>query len=147
MIEVLVTLVVTSIVIGIISSSFPGLNRLADTFLRMTVFEEQNMIFLLKFEEEFQLAEIREESDIDQMIFHQDANLDGDFEDSGERIAYRWNSKKYRMDRKSGNGNFQALVDGVAYFDWSRISDDPLCYRMQWQSTFSEIRQTTSFCR
>ncbi len=150
LIEILVTILIGGILFGVLSTSFPSLNRTANTFLEQTVFQEQYLIFLLKFEEEFQQAENVSQSDLDnmdQLIFNQDLNLDGDYLDSGERISYRWNSSEERIDRKSGNGNFQAFLDGITDFSWSRIGDDPFCYQQKIKDIFNVKEKVIVFCR
>ncbi len=150
LIEILVTILISSLLIGIFSASFPSLKRTANTFLEQTIFQEQYLVFLLKFEEEYQKAEICSQSDLDNLdllVFQQDLNLDGDYSDSGERISYRWNSSEKRIDRKSGNGSFQALLDGVSNFSWNRIGGDPICHHQKITAVFNAKEKVILFCR
>ncbi|MBT4090641.1 MAG: prepilin-type N-terminal cleavage/methylation domain-containing protein [Deltaproteobacteria bacterium] len=149
LVEILVTIVIGAVLMGIVSTSFPLLKRAADKFLNQAVFQEQYLIFLLKLEDEYHQAAIYSPDNaaqIDQLIFEQDGNLDGDLSDSGERITYRWNSKKQRIDRKSGNGNFQALLEGVIDFSWETISQSPVCHQLKVQDIFSTKPRTVVYC-
>ncbi len=150
LIEILVAIIISSILIGIIGSNFPSLRRIANTFLEQTLFEEQYLIFLLKLEDEYQQAEILDESDqdyLDQLVFRQDNNLDGDYLDSGELISYRWNKAKQRIDRKSGKAYFQALLDGISYFSWNRTSSNPNCHQLKIKDVFHDKEKMIDFCK
>ncbi|MCP4754332.1 MAG: prepilin-type N-terminal cleavage/methylation domain-containing protein [Proteobacteria bacterium] len=150
LIEILVTLAISSILIGIIGSSFPSLQKVGNRFLNQAVFEEQYMIFLLMLEDDYRQAEIQNESDwenLDRLIFLKDINLDGDYLDSGERIAYRWNKAKQRIDRKSGNAYFQALLDGIAFFSWRKTGTTPVCHRLEIEDTLKTGKRTIDYCR
>ncbi|NQU62710.1 MAG: hypothetical protein HQ517_00275 [SAR324 cluster bacterium] len=144
-----VTIVIGATLMGIVSTNFPQLKRVADKFLNQTVFEEQYLIFLLKFEDEYHQASIYDpggKGRIDQLSFEQDENLDGDLNDSGERIKYRWNKKKQRIDRKSGNGYYQALLEGVTAFSWQQINQSPTCHSLETQSVFSTNPRRVVYC-
>lgn len=147
--EVLVTITISSLLIGIISIQLPAMKRLSDQFLSVSMFEEPYLIFLLRFEQEFRQAEKIYPSDLTHlatMTFRKDLNLDGDYLDSGEKIAYRWNEQKQRIDRKSGKGYYQAILDGVTYFQWTKIHEAPICYQMELESVYSTIRKQVNFC-
>ena len=104
----------------------------------------------MKFEEEYQVAEGESDSErenLRRLVFQQDLNLDGDTQDSGENIAYRWNEKERRIDRKSGKGYFQALLDGVIFFSWRATSTDLACHEMKIQDAFSLETREIIFCR
>lgn len=150
MIEVLVTIVISSILLGIISSNFPALKRTANRFLQQSIFEQQYLIFLLRLEDEYRQVEITNESDfsfINQFSFRSDLNLDGDYLDSGERISYRWNESLQRIDRKSGKGYFQAHLDGVTYLAWTKSSTNPLCHKLEISNIFSTQKRSIIYCR
>ena len=124
LIEVLVTLIISSLLIGIISVNFPMLKRASDRFIQQTLFLKQYYIFLMILEEDYQQAELEDLDDLallDNMEFLVDVNLDGDYADSSENIAYRWNKQKRRIDRKSGKAKFQSLLEGIHNFNWERI--------------------------
>jgi prepilin-type N-terminal cleavage/methylation domain-containing protein len=147
--EIMVTIVIGAVLMGIVSTNFPILKRAANKFLNQAVYQEQYLIFLLKLEDEYQQAALyspENVAQIGQLLFTQDENLDGDLNDSGERIAYRWNKKKQRLDRKSGNGNYQALLEGVTAFSWEEISQSPTCHQLQVQDVFSEKPRTVVYC-
>lgn len=147
--EVMVTLVIAAILLGIVSASFPQLKRVSDRFLNQAFFEEQYLIFLLRFEDEYrQAASMNPDAaaEIGQLTFELDENMDGDLEDAGERIAYRWNKKKQRIDRKSGSGYFQALLEGVTAFSWREVSPNPVCHEMAIQSGFSVRPRVVRYC-
>ncbi len=147
--EVMVTIVIGAILMGIVSSNFPQLKRTADKFLGQALFEEQYLIFLLKFEDEYHQAIIYDPDSferIGQLVFEYDGNLDGDLNDSGEKIAYRWNSKEKRIDRKSGSGYFQALLEGVTAFSWKQVGTAPVCHRLRIQNVFSIKPREVVYC-
>jgi prepilin-type N-terminal cleavage/methylation domain-containing protein len=147
--EIMVTIVIAAVLMGIVSTNFPVLKRAANQFLNQAIYQEQYLIFLLKLEDEYQQATLyspENGTQIGQLIFTQDENLDGDFEDSGERIVYRWNKKKQRIDRKSGNGNYQALLEGVTGFSWEEISQSPTCHQLGVQDVFSVEPRKVVFC-
>jgi len=149
LVEVMVTIVIGAVLMGVVSNSFPQLKRAADRFLNQALFEEQYLIFLLRFEDEYQQAAAYDPEAVEQigqLMFRQDENLDGDLNDSGEQIGYRWNEKEKRIDRKSGSGNFQALLDGVIGFSWEEISQSPTCHQLGVQDVFSEKPRTIVYC-
>jgi prepilin-type N-terminal cleavage/methylation domain-containing protein len=149
LVEVMVTIVIGAILMGVVSNSFPQLKRAADRFLNQALFEEQYLIFLLRFEDEYQQAASYDPEAVEQigqMMFKQDENLDGDLNDSGERIGYRWNEKEQRIDRKSGSGNYQALLDGVTGFSWTQIKDTPVCHELQLQTAFTNQTRRARYC-
>lgn len=148
--ELMITLVIASVVIGLISTNISGLQKLASAFNEQAIFREQYLIFLLKFEEDYQSAEIHKgvnTSDPDELLFLLDLNEDNDFGDPGEKVSYRWNESKNRIDRKSGNGTYQAFLDGTDSFSWTPISTKPNCHLMKISSVFSESGYEINFCR
>jgi prepilin-type N-terminal cleavage/methylation domain-containing protein len=150
LIEVMIAIAIVGLVMGLVGTNFAGLQRIATRYNEQVVFNEQYLIFLLKFEEDYQQAEIKTNIDIgllDDLTFQIDYNQDGNFDDPGERIAYRWNSSNKRIDRKSGNGSFQAFLDGIARFDWNRTSLSPICYRLKVVSTFNDAEKSIDYCR
>ena len=79
--ELMITLVITGIIIGLISSNLNGLKKLASRFNEQAVFREQYLIFLLKFEEDYQAGDLQFEKGItllDSLNFQSDLNMDGD---------------------------------------------------------------------
>lgn len=143
------TIVIGAVLMGVVSTNFPQLKRAADTFLGQAFFEEQYLIFLLKFEDEYHQAITYEPDGVERigkLVFEYDENMDGDLNDSGEKIAYRWNSKKQRIDRKSGKGYFQALLEGVTAFSWKQVGVTPVCHELQVQSIFSTKFRKTLYC-
>ncbi len=150
LIELMVTLVICSLTIGFISLNFNNLNRLVTRFTESVIFKEQYLIFLLQFEDDYQQAEILTEADpdgMDNMEFRIDHNNDGDYDDSSERIAYRWDSSNNRIDKKSGKGSFQALLEGVSDFNWTKTGSHPLCHQLDITDGFSGVKKTTHYCR
>ena len=148
--ELMITLIITSIVVGLLSTNISGIKKLASAFNEQAIFREQYLIFLLKFEEDYQLAEIQKDmsrSDLDELAFMFDLNKDEDYEDPGERVSYKWNEAKNRVDRKSGNGSYQAFLDGIESFSWKRISIMPVCHQMTIISVFNESGYGIDFCR
>lgn len=147
--EVMVTIVIGAILMGIVSTNFPQMKRVADKFLGQVFFEEQYLIFLLKMEDEYHQANSYDPENVGQignLVFQQDDNLDGDLNDPGERIVYRWNPKKQRIDRKSGSGYYQALLEGVTAFSWKDTGSDPPCHELQLQTTFSTKPRKILYC-
>ena len=150
LIELMVTLVICSILMAILSQNFGGLQRGVQRFIENTTYREQYLIFLLKFEEDYHRSDAFNDGDFssfDQLGFTFDLNGDGDHLDSGENVAYRWNEKKKRIDRKSGKGSYQAFLDGVESLIWTRTSNFPLCYRLTISSVFSQTASVLDLCR
>ena len=150
LIEVVVALLVGSIILGTISNNLPSIRRSAMLFLKQVNFEENLRIFLIIFEDNFRSAEILNNKDklaIENMVFRQDHNFDGDFKDKSERIAYRWNATKFRIDRKSGNGGFQSILEGIASMSWNRIGDTPLCFELIISENFRASPHQYLYCR
>lgn len=148
--ELMITLIITGVVIGLISTNINSLRKLAWAFNEQAIFREQYLIFLLKFEEDYQTAEVKNglnTTNLDDLIFSFDLNGDEDFEDPGERVSYRWNKSRSRIDRKSGNGSYQAFLDGIDSLSWNRISIVPVCHRMKVNSMFNESGYEIKFCR
>ena len=150
LIELLVALVVTAVFSSFLFTSFPNLHRTSNRFLEQVAFEEELLIFLNLFSQDFSLSEVltaQDANQLGQMKFQQDRNEDGDYLDTSELIQYRWNNSKKRVERKSGIGNFQSLVEGVVSFSWE-VTDSPnTCYRMSLQSIFSNQGRVINFCR
>jgi len=150
LIELMVTLVICCLTIGFISLNFNNLNRLVTCFTEYVIFKEQYLIFLLQFEDDYQQADLLTETDLDSMDnmeFRDDRNNDGDYDDSSERIAYRWDSPNNKIDRKSGEGSFQALLDGVSGLKWTQTSSNPLCHQLKLSNIFSEENRIICYCR
>ncbi len=150
LVEVLVTLVVICSFMGVVSTSVPGVEKTIGGFLQQLTLEEEYLIFLVLFEKDYNFAEVSTTSDLiglDSMKFQRDHNNDGDFLDSGEAIQYRWNSEKQRIDRKSGNGYFQAFLEGIDAFSWEKTGSQPVCYEMKLLPIISQKSKTVTFCR
>ncbi|MFH2130105.1 MAG: prepilin-type N-terminal cleavage/methylation domain-containing protein [bacterium] len=149
LVEMLVTILVGAVLMGIVSTNVPRLKKMADKFLNQALYEEQYLVFLLKLEDEYQQSAISNPESVErigQLIFEQDENLDGDLNDSGERIAYRWNEKEQRIDRKSGSGNYQALLEGITAFSWAQTGDAPVCHQLEIRNVFSPKPRTVVYC-
>jgi len=150
LIEVMVTLTVASIFAALLFTYFPSLQRTGSRFLEQTAFEEDLLIFLNLFNRDFLLTELPSNNRagfLGQMKFRQDLNDDGDYLDPSESIQYRWNPDKKRIDRKSGSGNYQSLVEGVASFSWSSLDPMNNCYQMKFTSVTVPAFRTVTFCR
>ncbi len=150
LIEVMISIFILGLAGGIISSNFGSIKRSMTGFIDSAAFREQMMIFLLKLDEDYQQAEVTNESEdglLDQLLFRVDLNLDGDYDDSGESIQYRWNQTKSRIERKSGKGAFQALIEGIDRFSWKREDSDPPCHRLLLRTVFSGAEKEILFCR
>lgn len=148
--ELMVTLVIVSIVVGLISQNFANLSRVTNRFVESVVLKEQLTIFLLQFENDYHQSELDSSSDatnLDDLKFSFDLNRDGDYNDSGERIQYRWNASKKRIDRKSGNGNFQSLLEGITAFSWEKAEFNNYCHLMTIENPFRKTKDRISYCR
>lgn len=148
--ELMVTMIVMGIAIGMISSHYSELKKLADRFTHQVAFQQQYYIFLLKFEEDFWQCDLMTPEDVEnleQLQFSIDHNSDGDYADSGEKIAYRWHQAKQRIDRKSGNGYYQAFLEGIEELSWQKRSDNPICYRLSITDRFASLEKQIDFCR
>lgn len=148
--EVLVTLALTSIVLGIFASNLPQLQRVSNQFLEQTAFEENYLLFLILFERDYYAAESshEQEKNLKNLIFQQDQNLNGNYLDQGEQVFYRWNSKEKRIDRKTtAKGYFQALLEGVEKFSWEKVKTSPLCYQLRLKSKFSSKAREILYCK
>jgi hypothetical protein len=146
----MVTITIGAILIGIVSSGFPSLNRMAGRLMSQTGFETEYLIFLLKLEDEYRQAVLLVENDrqnMDQMVFRQSRNPAESASQNDVRIAYRWNAGERRIDRKSGDGYFQALLDGVNALSWQRTTTQPLCHRLTVQDVFYPSARVVLFCR
>lgn len=148
--ELMITLLVTAVVVGLLSSNISGLKKLASLFNEQALFREQYLIFLLKFEEDYQSAETHEgvsTSNLDDLSFMFDLNRDEDFDDPGEKVSYRWNESRNRIDRKSGSGSYQAFLDGINSFSWKPSSGTPVCHQMIIKSIYNDSGYKIDFCR
>ena len=150
LVEILVTLVIASSIIGIMATGIPNFRRTLKKYLDQSLLEEEYLIFLVVFERDYSQAEVTNTTaleNLDDMVFRIDYNSDGDYLDSGERIQYRWNKKKKRIDRKSGKGYFQSFLEGIQNFTWQKVKKAPVCHRMTLQTIFSDNRKSLTFCR
>lgn len=150
LIEVMVSILVVGIVAGVISNSFPNIKNVVERFMDTIAFREQLIVFLLIFDEDYQSADWEENewAALDELSFKTDHNLDDDFEDSGEWIRYRWNESKSRIERRSGKGYYQSLVEGISEFSWKRIGNSPICHQMLVRSiVMPKTAKKIVFCR
>ncbi|MCP4297666.1 MAG: prepilin-type N-terminal cleavage/methylation domain-containing protein [Proteobacteria bacterium] len=150
LIEVLITLVITSIVLAALSIGFPSMKAITLKMIEKSDYDEQFLIFLIKLEENFQLAEIENMNSgtyLDEMSFKIDHNRDGSYEQSSDRIAYRWNGSKKRVEMKRGNSYYNSILEGVTQFSWLRKGNFPLCYQMSVENLFSKTPRTVRFCK
>lgn len=150
LVEILTTLAIVCGFIGIVSAAIPGFRKTLGKYLDQSMTEEAYLIFLVVFERDYNQAEVptaQMRENLDDMLFRIDFNSDGDFLDPGERIQYRWNRKKNRIDRKSGKGSFQAFFGGVRSFSWQRAEKAPNCHRMTLKTLFSDNLKSLQFCR
>ena len=135
---------------GVLSSQLPAMARLSNRFLSQVLFEEEFLIFVTLLEDDYQEAAVYFEADrkkLDQLQFQADRNMDGDFLDSGESISYRWNPLTSRIDRKSGNGYFQAFLERIDHFKWERVQNDPICHQMSIKTPIDQRERQVLFCR
>lgn len=150
LIEVMVTLTVIALVSAVISVNLPALNRISQQFISQVTFKEDYLLFLMIFEDDFHTAELVTAEDLSNMnnlLFQSDLNFDSDFEDPKEKIRYRWNSSHKRIDRKSGNGNFQSLLEGIDTFEWDQTSDNPACFKATLKDIYHKNTRTITYCR
>ena len=150
LVEVLVSMVIVCLFLGIVSSTVPGFHRVIGHYLDQSMMEEEYLVFLLVFERDYNQAEVITRASLnalDALIFQHDSNDDGDYLDSGESVQYRWNAAKGRIDRKSGKGYYQAFLDGIISFSWERIENTPICHQLMVTSIFSNHQKTMKFCR
>lgn len=150
LVEVMIATAIASVAIGVISANFGSLKRLSDSFNYQVAYNEQMLIFLLKFEEDYHQSDLSNQDDqegIKNLVFKLDHNFDGDYLDSGETISYRWNAENSRIDRKSGKGYFQSFLEGITSFSWTEISESPLCHEMIVKDVFKNLSKKIRFCR
>lgn len=150
LIEMIIALTVGSIIIATVSNNLPRLRKAANIYINQVNFEEDLRIFLILFEENFRSAEILNQNDklnTNKLVFRQDYNLDGDYKDKAETISYRWNTAKFRIDRKSGKGNFQSILEGISSMSWNKISEMPFCFELIISEYFRTHPQKHLFCR
>ena len=132
LIEVLVTLVVISILVGIISTQFTVFNKLINRYSDHSLFRENYLVFLAILSKDFFESELCEPLEEDIIQFKLDLNFDSDYNDAAESIAYRWNKGRNRLERKSGKGNFQAILNGLEQLKWDLTNiNQTTCIRFQ----------------
>ena len=150
LLELLVTAVICSIFIGLFSTQYPVLQRTSYRFLEQSNFEEQYLIFMVKLEENYQMNALTEAQDLillEQMTFKIDHDWDGDYDQVGDRLAYRWNPQEQRLEQRKGNGAFNGILNGVASFSWAATSSSPLCYRIDLKSIYNSRLRSSVLCR
>ena len=145
LIEVIISLLICSILFAVFSSHYPQIQRMTRQLIGQAAFEEKYLIFLIKFEEQFQQAEIVSE-DQGKIKLNIDYNEDGTHDQSNERITYNWSSTKQRIEQSTGNGAPNGILDGISSFSWTR-QDSPLCYQFIIQSIYHNYPQKVKFCR
>ena len=139
LIELLVTLIIVSILIGVMSTQFPVFNKVINRYSDQSLFKENYLVFLSIFSKDFYESELYEHLNKDVILFKLDLNFDADYKDAAEKISYRWHTGKSRIERKSGNGNFQGILDGVCHLKWEFImSNETICLNVQIKSVFSK---------
>ncbi|MBT4289841.1 MAG: prepilin-type N-terminal cleavage/methylation domain-containing protein [Deltaproteobacteria bacterium] len=148
LIELLVTLIIVTILIGIISTQFPVFNKLINRYSDQSLFKENYLVFLSIFSKDFYESELYEHLNKDVILFKLDLNFDSDYKDATENISYRWNTGKSRIERKSGKGNFQVILDGVDQLKWEfDVINEMICLNVQIKSVFSIKYNIVEFCR
>ncbi len=150
LIELMVAILLSSVVIGLVSLNYKNLSKLIDRLSEEVVFREQYLVFLLLLEDDFQQAEnftTTDQEELKNLVFKIDLNKDNDFNDSGENIGYRWDETNIEIDRRSGKGSYQTVLDDVDDFAWKQVSTSPICYKLTIADTFNTLPRTTLYCR
>ncbi|PCI24679.1 MAG: hypothetical protein COB67_11410 [SAR324 cluster bacterium] len=150
LLELLITTLICSILMGIFSTQYPALQRMSYRFLEQSNFEEKYLIFLIKLEEQFQMTELNNAQDLallQQMTFRIDYAWDGQYTQASDRIAYQWNAQQQRIEQRKGNGAFNGIIGGIRSFSWTPASATPFCYRLDLKSLYSERLRSNLFCR
>ena len=148
LIEVMVTLVVVSILVGIISTQFTVFNKLINRYSDHSLFRENYLVFLAILSKDFFESELCEQLEEGIIQFKLDLNFDSDYNDAAESIAYRWNKGRNRLERKSGKGNFQAILKGLEQLKWDFTNiNQTTCIKFQTKSLFSSKTDVIDFCR
>ena len=148
LIEVLITLVIISVLLGIISTQFPVFNKLINRYSDQFLFKENYLVFLAILSKDFYESELYEPDEENIIQFKLDLNFDLDYKDAAENISYRWNRGKNRLERKSGKGNFQVILNGLEQLKWDFINvNQATCLKIQTKSFFSSKTDSISFCR
>ena len=65
LIELMITLLIISLISGIISYNLPALNRISLHFVSQVTFKEDYLLFLIIFEDDFHSADLTETTEID----------------------------------------------------------------------------------
>ena len=149
LIEVLITLVISSIILGSISIGLPAIKSSIERMIAKSTFKEQYLIFLIKFEEHFQLTAVENKPSgiyLDNLKFLIDLNWNGSYEPS-DRITYRWNKSRSRLEMAKGNGRPNSILEGVSMFSWVRTGISPLCYQMSLKNLYDKHSREIEFCK
>lgn len=147
LIELMITLVISSILIGMMATQGPSIAKTGMRLIGNSRFNESYYLFLIRLEKNFQEAEST--SNFPAMLFMKDSNLDGDYADSAEKIQFRWNESKKRIELKSGSGYFQSLLEGVVSLKWEKTaSPNPEnCFQLSLKSYYDTRERLQLFCR
>ena len=148
LIEILVTLIIVSILIGVINRYFPVMNKLVNRYADQSLFKENQLVFLAVISKDFYESELVEVASNNTILFNLDLDFDGDYKDAAESIGYRWNRNKNRIDRKSGKGNFQKILGGVSRLTWEiERAETVVCLKIQIESILTKKSDILEFCR
>lgn len=92
---------------------------------------------------EFNAVEILE----DTVTLNADWNQDGDITDSREHIVYHFDAALQQVRRKSGAGNFQTLIEDVVLMKFLKISDSPVCLKIEVRISQETSEEQTVLCQ
>ena len=82
------------------------------------------------------------------VVLKTDRNRDGDLADTRKTITYRYDPETKSILRKSGNSDYQTLIESIASLKFERTQDPPqTCIKVTVQVIIDAAKQQTVLCQ
>ncbi|MDE0792879.1 MAG: hypothetical protein OSB08_04450 [SAR324 cluster bacterium] len=82
------------------------------------------------------------------VVLKTDRNRDGDLADTRETITYRYDPETKSLLRKSGNSDYQTLIESIAALKFERTQAPPqTCIKVTVQVIIDAAKQQTVLCQ
>ena len=82
-----------------------------------------------------------------EVVLRADFNRDGDTSDSRETLRYRFVSNPNKLQRRSGVGNYQTLLEPLESLHFSTSGTPPGCFTITYQFLPDSPEQQVTLCR
>ena len=152
LIDTVVALFVSSLLLAIVTTSFPNYNRLLNKLQARLGFQEQYILFFLQLEDDFFASALDYQSKIKiaknlQFKRWEWSYNTNDFHEKTTSYHYKKSTKE--ISKKLNNENrFTSILKQVSEFTYKVIDNsDTFCLKITTQNIFDKIARKQVFCR